>query len=144
MGKTFKNISKYGVDDAVGFGKYLGLGNTWGKIAESDPEYVFWVVANTDKPLGRDVLVLAIKAQQLAKAARIAAKKNAVDYDRAEYIPETYHPQSDTFKRKKTPNFYDGGLRGDMAHFTATQQQDALDAIATTMFGDDWDDDVPF
>lgn len=136
MAISFKNVkSELDQDDRVTFGKHAG--NTWFWVMENYPDYIIWCVGNTDLSFSKALIVDAIRSKYTIK------KRNASTEVDGEYVPEKYHAMSDTFSKKRA-NFYDGGLRGDMAHYTATQQQEALDSLAQTMFGDDWDNDVPW
>lgn len=138
MAKTFTKLKKdIGQDDRVTFGKYAG--NTWFWVMENYPDYIIWCVGNTDTVFGYDLIVSAIKSKYKRKAE---AAKRAVqeDYPEEEYIPPSgaYSMPKPLSSSRTAASFYTGGLRGDMAHFSATQQQEAADSSAP------WDDDVPF
>lgn len=146
MAKAFNSVKK-DIDsmDRVTFGKHSG--NTWYWVMENYLDYIIWCVGNTDMKFSYDLIVDAIKSNYKKKAE---AKSTEVD---GEYVPSNDFKFSSVpaHPSKRAAHFYDGGLRGDMAHYGATLEQEANDRDTDRWvggkghsFSNDWDDDIPF
>ncbi len=110
-----------GMDDVLDFGAWRG--HTVEEVINLKPEYIKWVMNNTDKVFYESVheaLELAKYTQKgYNRSFRGGYDSNTKDYE---------------FPKKKKSYFYDGGLRGEQAHFEAETQSGF----------DDWFDDIPF
>lgn len=146
MAKAFGNI-KTAIEsmDRITFGKHSG--NTWFWVIENFPDYIIWCVGNTDMKFSYDLIVDAIKSKYKKKAA---AKSEERDLDQE--ANAWLSPKTAAYPSKKPAYFYDGGLRGEQAHYDATQQQEANDRATDRWIGgkgwstgfNDLDDDIPF
>lgn len=144
MSKSFSSIKKeLDQDDRVTFGKHAGL--NWSYVIENYPDYLIWCVGNTKLSFSKAAIVAAIKSKYTLK------KKNTTHEVDGEYVPDYKFNSKPAYPSKKPAYFYDGGLRGDMAHYGATLEQEANDKYTDQWVGGkgynsvaDWDDDVPF
>ncbi len=154
MAKAFGNI-KTAIEsmDRVTFG--IHSGNSWFWVTENFPDYIIWCVGNTDMKFSYDLIVEAIKSKYKKKAA---AKSEERDLDQEAnahlgtgYTEPGQYKYNNAFYNKKPSSIYTGGLRGDQAHYDATQQQEANDkATDRWVGGKGWStgfddlDDIPF
>lgn len=101
MSKHFNKLRdpRLGLDDMLPFGRHQGY--TVLEIIKDRPQYISWLMSNTDLKFHRSVH---------DELYRYLAK----------HVP-SHMP------RRNNYYFYDGGARGDMAHETLTQMQYAID-----------------
>ncbi len=108
MAIQFNNVrTKLGLDDVLDFGAWIG--HTVEEVIRQKPEYISWLMTNTDKKFYGSVTDEIMRTK----------KFKAVD------------------KKSRGGYFYDGGLRGDQAHFEAEMH-------SSSWGFDDWMDDIPF
>ncbi len=59
-----------GLDSQVNFGKYLGTGTTVAEVIKTNPEYIKWIIANTDIKFYTSVLEQLVKINMTKKTQR--------------------------------------------------------------------------